>query len=64
MHQLMAEFKVSSKISGGFGSSSFGTSSYSAPSPSYSSSSSSWDDSEDEGGYSGVDSSPFSSIKY
>ena len=64
MHQLMAEFKVSSKIGGGFGSSSFGTPSYSAPSSSYSSSSSGWDDSEDEGGYSGADSNPFSSIKY
>ncbi|MCI9155824.1 MAG: methyl-accepting chemotaxis protein [Lawsonibacter sp.] len=55
MHQLMAEFKVSSRVSGG----SFG-SSYSAPAPSYQSSSS-WDD---DGDYAGGSDNPFTSAKY
>ncbi len=59
MHQLMAEFKVSSKLGGGFGSSSFST-----PAPSYQSSSSSWDDGDDDGGYAGADSGSFTSVKY
>ena len=59
MHQLMAEFKVSSKLGGSFGSSSFST-----PAPSYQSSSSSWDAGDDDGGYAGADSNPFTSAKY
>ncbi len=57
MHQLMAEFKVSSRLGGGF------SSSYSAPAPSYQSSSPSWDD--DGGDYTGgASDNPFTSAKY
>ena len=61
MHQMMSEFKVSSKVNG-----TFASSGYSAPAPSYqSSSSSSWNSGdEDDGGYTGADSNPFSSVKY
>ncbi|MCI8304510.1 MAG: methyl-accepting chemotaxis protein [Lawsonibacter sp.] len=59
MHQMMAEFKVSSKVSGGFGSSSFTP----APTPSYQSSSSSWDSDEDYGASSSSD-NPFTGVKY
>ncbi len=55
MHQMMAEFKVSSKVSGGFGAPSFSA----APVQS----SSSWD-SDDDGYAGGADSNPFSSVKY
>ena len=51
----MAEFKVSSKVSGGFGAPSFSA----APVQS----SSSWD-SDDDGYAGGADSNPFSSVKY
>ena len=55
MHQLMSEFKVSSKISGGFG----GPSSFTpAPAPA-----SSWNDSEDDVMGYGSD-SPFTGAKY
>ena len=57
MHQLMAEFKVSSKIGGGFGASS--GSSF-APS----SASSGWSESEEDSFASGADSSTFGSSKY
>ena len=58
MHQMMSEFKVSSKVGGSFGSPSFA-----APAPSYQSSSS-WDDSDDDASYTGGDTNPFSSVMY
>ncbi|MEY8402878.1 methyl-accepting chemotaxis protein [Oscillospiraceae bacterium 44-34] len=59
MHQMMAEFKVSSRVSGGFGAST----SFTPSAPSYQSSSS-WDDDDGAGYAGGADSSPFSGIKY
>ena len=59
MHQLMAEFKVSSRLGGGF-------SSYSAPAPqpapSFQSSASSWESDGDYAG--GVSDNPFTGAKY
>ena len=62
MHQLMAEFKVSSKVSGSFGAPSF-TAAPAASAPSYQSSTS-WDDSDADYSFGGSDSNPFTSIKY
>ena len=59
MHQMMAEFKVSSRVSGGFGASP----SFTPSAPSYQSSSS-WDEDDGAGYMGGADSSPFSGIKY
>ena len=59
MHQMMAEFKVSSRLGGGF-------SSYSAPAPqpapSFQSSASSWESDGDYAG--GVSDNPFTGAKY
>ena len=59
MHQMMAEFKVSSRLGGGF-------SSYSAPAPqpapSFQSSASSWESDSDYAG--GVSDNPFTGAKY
>ena len=59
MHQMMAEFKVSSRLGGGF-------SSYSAPAPqpapSFQSSASGWESDGDYAG--GVSDNPFTGAKY